>query len=334
LKKYKYYLLHRPLDIGTAPNDFIESSSFGIKQRVLKDGTEAWGTVTYDRKLTDEEVKKFELLEAISEEKKQEAIKDIQNLDRIYKDLIELPFNDKSINILMDKMSTLINKEIVKQLSKSDITHKEYEEIVDKNILISMNKEEAIRYYADKIVYDCITDCTENNRIFSVDEYKNNNFIVENFAEIVKRINLDEKVNDMEVDLKKKEIDFIFYLEYCPHYYQDDLDISNKERIEHLEGFKNYISDYKAITPSRWFRTNTREAIQGYYYNERMYDENKDVVYNLLREELNKIGFVNKYLDGYNVTINVDNVDELINQLEERINELKITLEEGEIENE
>lgn len=334
MTKYKYYLLSRPLDIGTAPDDFIEESSFGIKQQVLNDGTKAWGTVTYDRRLTDEEVAKFELLEVISEEKKQEAIKDIQNLDRIYKDLIELPFYDKNINILMDKMSTVINKEIVKQMSKSDITHKQYKEIVDKNVLVSLDKEEAIRYYADKIVYDCITDCSENNRIFRVDEYKNNNFIVENFAEIVKRINLDEKVNDMQVDYEKKEIDLVFYLEYCPHYYQDDLDISNEDRIKHLKGFESYMFDWKAVTPPNWFRTNTREAINGYYNSRCVEEENEDLVYNLLSEELNKIGFIDKYLDGYNVVINSDNVEELSNKLYERINELKISLEEGEIENE
>ena len=57
-------------------------------------------------------------------------------------------------------------------------------------------------------------------------------------------------------------------------------------------------------------------------------------MYNVLNEELYNCGFVEKYLDGYTVTINADNIDELINQLDERINELKKTLEEGEIENE
>lgn len=334
MEKYKYYSTRRPLDLGTCPKDFIDKENYGERKQVMQNGTMAFGEVTYNRKLTDEEIYDYELLEAISEEKKQEAIKDIQNLDRIYKDLIELPFNDKNINILMDKMSTLINKEIVKQMAKNDITHKKYEKIINKNILISLDKEEAIRYYADKIVYDCITDCTENNRIFRVDEYKNNNFIVENFAEIVKRINLDEKVNDMQVDYKKKEIDLVFYLEYCPHYYQDDLDISNEDRIKHLKAFESYMFDWKAVTPPNWFRTNTREAIKGYYNSRCVEEENEDIVYNLLSEELNKIGFVDDYLDGYNVIINSDNVEELSNKLYERIKELKISLEEGEIENE
>lgn len=332
-KVYKYYTVKRPPDIGTVPKDFVDVKSYGERKQVLQDGTQAWGEVIYNRKLTDKEVSDYELLENVTEEKKNEALKDIQGLDKIYLMLVNTKFQDQNLHSLMDKMSDLVNKEIKKKIEKNNISHKEYKETIDRSHIVELEKDELIRLYADKIVYDCITDCSENNRIFSVDEYENNNFVVENFAEIVKRINLDEKVNDMQVDMDKKEIDFIFYLEYCPHYYEDDLDISIKERIEHLKGFKNYMYDWKTVTPSRWFRTNTRESIQGYYNASCMSYENKDIVYNLLSEELNKIGFVDKYLDGYNVAINTENVDELINQLDERINELKLSLEEGEIEN-
>ena len=194
-----------------------------------------------------------------------------------------------------------------------------------------MDKDEAIRYYADKIVYDCITDCSENNRIFNVDEYTNNDFLVKNFPEIVKRIDFDERVSDLQVDFDKKEIDMVFYLEYCPHYFQDDLDISDESRLRILKEFKNYICDYRTYTPERWLKTNTKDLINDYYNNKYDSVEDKDLVYNLLSEELYTTGFVDKYLDGYTVNVNRENIDDLINTLDKRINEIQ--LENGEIEN-
>ncbi|MCI8617437.1 MAG: hypothetical protein HFJ60_04245 [Clostridia bacterium] len=265
--------------------------------------------------------------------KKEQALQDIQKLDKIYSILVNTKFNDQNLYILTDKISDVVNKEISNKMTKNNISHQEYEEAIDKSHIVEMNKDEMIRFYADKIVYDCITDCSENNRIFSVDEYTNNDFIIKNFAEIVKRINLDERVSDLEVDSDKKEIDMVFYLDYCPHYFQEDLDIDDDNRCRYIENFKNYINHYTEMRPDKWIRTNTRELIRDFINIERE-NEDTELMYNVLNEELYNCGFVEKYLDGYTVTINADNIDELINQLDERINELKKTLEEGEIENE
>ena len=125
----------------------------------------------------------------------------------------------------------------------------------------------------------------------------------------------------------------VFYLDYCPHYFQEDLDIDDDNRCRYIENFKNYINHYTEMRPDKWIRTNTRELIRDFINIERE-NEDTELMYNVLNEELYNCGFVEKYLDGYTVTINADNIDELINQLDERINELKKTLEEGEIENE
>lgn len=329
-KLYSYYTVKRPPDIGTVPKDFVDVKSYGERKQVLQDGTQAWGEVTYKRKLTDNEISSYELVEFVTEEKKIEALQDIEKLDKIYSMLVNTKFKDQSLYILADKISDLVNKEIKKKMTKNNVSYQEYKETIDKSHIVEMNKDEMIRFYADKIVYDCITDCSENNGIFSVDEYTNNDFIIKNFAEIVKRINLDERVSDLEVDSDKKEIDMVFYLEYCPHYFQDDLDISDESRLRILEEFKNYICDCRAYTPERWLRTNTKELINNYYTSKYDSVEDKDLVYNLLSEELYNSGFVDKYLDGYTVNVNAENIDDLINTLDKRINELQ--LENGEIE--
>ena len=265
--------------------------------------------------------------------KKKEKLQDIQNLDKIYKQIKETNFQNQQLYSLKNKIEDLLEKEITNQIRQSNISHNEYDDIISKSYIVEMDKDEAIRFYADKIVYDCITDCSENNRIFYVDEYKDNDFIIKNFAEIVKRINLDERVSDLEVDSDKKEIDMIFYLEYCPHYYIEDLDISDETRARHLNEFKDYICEYKKYTPERYLRTNTRELINSFYESAYNSSEEKDLVYNLLSEELNRCGFIDKYIDGYTVNVNIDNVEDLINSLNERIKKLQLSLESEEVEN-
>ena len=268
-----------------------------------------------------------------TETKKKEKLQDIQKLDKIFKQIKEINFQNQRLYSLKNKIEDLLEKEITNQIRQSNISHNEYDDIISKSYMVEMDKEEVIRFYADKIVYDCITDCSENNRIFYVDEYKDNDFIIKNFAEIVKRINLDERVNDLEVDSDKKEIDMIFYLEYCPHYYIEDLDISDETRARHLNEFKDYICEYKKYTPERYLRTNTRVLINSFYESAYNSSEEKDLVYNLLSEELNRCGFIDKYIDGYTVNVNIDNVEDLINSLNERIKKLQLSLESEEVEN-
>ena len=330
---YKYYTKRRPPDIGTIPKDFVDIKSYGARKTVMENGMQAWGEVVYNRKLTEKEINDYELLEYITEDKKKEVLQDIQNLDKIYKQITKTDFKDSKLISIMNKIIDLIKKEIANKIRQNNVSNQEYEKITNENYVVNMNKDEMIRFYADKIIYDCITDCSENNRIFYVDEYKDNDFIIKNFAEIVNRINLDERVSDLEVDSDKKEIDMIFYLEYCPHYYIEDLDISNESRITYLKKFKNYICDCKMYTPERWLRTNTRELINDFYTSECYYEEDKDLVYNVLSEELNRCGFIDKYLDGYTVNVNIDNIEDLINCLDERIKELQLSIESREVEN-
>lgn len=57
-------------------------------------------------------------------------------------------------------------------------------------------------------------------------------------------------------------------------------------------------------------------------------------MYNLLNKELYNSGFVDKYIDGYTVNVNADNIEDLINILNEKIKELQLSIENGEIEDE
>ena len=261
----------------------------------------------------------------------EQALKDIESLDVIYKTLLSSKIEDEKTKKIITEMTNIIKKEIETKIIENRIDANEYINVVNKTHIVEMDKDEAIRYYADKIVYDCITDCSENNRIFNVDEYTNNDFLVKNFPEIVKRIDFDERVSDLEVDSKKKELDFIFYLEYCPHCYQENLDISNTERYIYVKDFESYVFDWSVSVPKHKFRTTTREMIRGFIDNR--FPEHIDIVEDILKKELYESGFVDKYIDGYTVPVNSENINDMLECLDNSIKKLRLTLESGEIEN-
>ena len=60
---HRYYLTQRPPGLGCQPNDFIGVEWFVGKIFVPVIGREAWGYVEYDRRLTEQEIRDYELVE-------------------------------------------------------------------------------------------------------------------------------------------------------------------------------------------------------------------------------------------------------------------------------
>lgn len=57
----KYYILHRPVGIGTQPSGFADFANFGYRTYIPEIGREAWGWLKYDRELTEKELRDYEL---------------------------------------------------------------------------------------------------------------------------------------------------------------------------------------------------------------------------------------------------------------------------------
>lgn len=53
---YKYYTLHRPVDIGTVPKDFINFINYNTREKINNTNVEAWGEVYYENRLSQEEI--------------------------------------------------------------------------------------------------------------------------------------------------------------------------------------------------------------------------------------------------------------------------------------
>ena len=61
---YKYFSVARPIDIGTCPTSGImDSINYGERTEV-KNGLMAWGEIYYNRPLTAQEMREYELVRA------------------------------------------------------------------------------------------------------------------------------------------------------------------------------------------------------------------------------------------------------------------------------
>lgn len=61
---HKYYLLLRPVGPGCQPKGFIKYESYPRRTYIPEIKREAWSAVWYERKLTEEEISGYDLIEA------------------------------------------------------------------------------------------------------------------------------------------------------------------------------------------------------------------------------------------------------------------------------
>ena len=138
---YKYYVLYRPISLGTVPNGFIDFINYDTRQRIKDTSYEAFGEVYYEKRLLPEQIKDYELKEELPLEEKNKVLEDIKKLDDIYEKIEKLKLNDEKLENTMKKVSKLINQEILKQMNNNLISHKEY---VETTTLIEEDEEETL----------------------------------------------------------------------------------------------------------------------------------------------------------------------------------------------
>ena len=138
---YKYYVLYRPISIGTVPNGFIDFINYDTRQRIKDTSYEAFGEVYYEKRLLPEQIKDYELKEELPSEEKKKILEDIKKLDVINEKIENLELNDEKLENTMKKVSKLINQEILKQMNNNLISHKEY---VETTTLIEEDEEETL----------------------------------------------------------------------------------------------------------------------------------------------------------------------------------------------
>ncbi len=79
-KTYKYYLLHRPVSMGTQPDDFVhfaDDDAIRQEQNMLTDAfrRNIMGIVYYDHPLTEQQINEYELIDASIVKKRMELVR-------------------------------------------------------------------------------------------------------------------------------------------------------------------------------------------------------------------------------------------------------------------
>lgn len=186
---------------------------------------------------------------------------------------------------------------------------------------IELSEDEMIRYYANKIVEDALSDCSEYNYCVDVDCYNDNGFVEQHQKEILDRINKDERIAEVHIstNVQPHSFDMIFIMDYCPYYYEENELHPQVERT----CFQMFIEKLKELEYYIHIRT-TRDIIRGfmdsYIENDDRIDfDDKDEVYYSLKEHICNTGFIDKYIDRYEVYVTKDNLGELIDLLEKEL---------------
>ena len=191
---------------------------------------------------------------------------------------------------------------------------------------VELTEEEMIRYYANKIVEDALSDCSEYNYCLDVDSYNDNGFVEFHQEEILDRISKDERVAEVYIDKSTQphSFDMIFIMDYCPYYYEENELHPQIERTC-LKMFLDRIREIKDYIHIRTTRDLIRGFMNFYIENDDRIDyDDKDEVYYSLKEHLCNTGFIEKYIDRYEVYVTKDNINELIELLEKELSNVSM----------
>lgn len=131
---YKYYTLHRPVDIGTVPKDFINFINYNTREKINNTNVEAWGEVYYENRLSQEEINKYELKEEPTKEEKIKALEDIINLDNINEKIRLYNPNLQNTDCMLENICKVIDNEINNIMKDNMISFSEWQDAVHRGI--------------------------------------------------------------------------------------------------------------------------------------------------------------------------------------------------------
>lgn len=199
---------------------------------------------------------------------------------------------------------------------------------MDQIIKVTMTRQEAIKYYANKIIEDSIEDCSEFNYCMTIEHYEDDGFVKQNQEAILKEIKNDERVADCYINKSSQPytFDMVFWTDYCPGYYDEyDLSISVQSKV-----LRKFIDQLITIKNNVLFEysTTTRETINNFLikndFRFPLSVKEQEASNNMLKKFITETKFFNKYLDKDKIIINKENVKELIVELQEKCNKLEI----------
>lgn len=189
-------------------------------------------------------------------------------------------------------------------------------------LLIKMSKEDAIKFYANKIIEEGIENCSEFNYCVPLDFFDDNGFVRKYQEEILSRIKKDERVFEVNIDNQSEEhtFDMVFPTDYCPYYYEE-AELAPRDEAKYLRKFIDKLIQINNNAAPQ-YSTTVREVMRNFIDDPNLSrypvsEDERENIYNKIKEYITNTKFQDKYVDIYEVTINKENVKELINELQE-----------------
>ena len=185
---------------------------------------------------------------------------------------------------------------------------------MEENFSVNMTKEDMLRFFANKIVEDGIQSCSEFNTVISLTDYNTDSIKLEKYKnEILHLLYKDERVADVVID-DELNVDMVFYTDYCPFYYEDNMGIEYNDFLSSpsiqgivLENFIEYIQS--RILEESYI--STRLLINDFTAKEQSNSKNKEILSNFLKKSIIETGFADKYIDNITIYVTHRNYKEL-----------------------
>lgn len=197
---------------------------------------------------------------------------------------------------------------------------------MEQNVEVIMTKQEAIKYYANKIIEDSLAECSEFNYCMTIEQYGDKGFIKQNQDLILEELKKDERIADVYIDVKTKTFDMVFWTTYCPYCYEEHK-LSKQDQSMIL---KSFIDQLITIKNNSIFLLNMNiqqiinELILQNNFKIPLLEDEKEEANNMLKEIICNSNFFNKYLDRYKLIIDKQNIQELIDELQVKFKQLEL----------
>lgn len=114
----------------------------------------------------------------------------------------------------------------------------------------------------------------------------------------------------------------VFYLDYCPYYYEDNIanSLNSPEEIKIFKNFIKYIQTQEKIKGKDNFYTSIRVLVND--FQNTLKEDEKDAFYNRVKQLIFESRFIEEHIYKYEVMINYKSARKLKFIINEHIEEL------------
>lgn len=114
----------------------------------------------------------------------------------------------------------------------------------------------------------------------------------------------------------------VFYLDYCPYYYEDNIanSLNSQEEIKIFKNFIKYIQRQEKLKGKDNFYTSIRVLVND--FQNTLKEDEKDAFYNRVKQLIFESRFIEEHIYKYEVMINYKSARKLKFIINEHIEEL------------